>query len=90
MIVEWLIGLAVGLWEFFAGLFPDWSAPPQLLQADGMIEQLFQYGQGLEPFADWALLGALGAIPLLVWVIGITVRAVRLLLGHVPGIGGNG
>lgn len=90
MILEWLIKLAVGLWGFLAGLFPDWVAPPELLEADGLINDLFSYGQGLEPFANWSLLAVLGAIPLAVWVIGLMIRAVRLLISHVPFVGGNG
>lgn len=90
MISEWFVKLGTGLWAFFAGLFPDWEVPPELLQADGMIGQLFSFGQGLEPYANWGLLGVLAAIPLTVWVIGITIRSVRLLISHVPFIGGNG
>lgn len=90
MITEWLIQVGTGLWAFLAGLFPDWIAPPEMLQAGGMIEQLFGFGQGLEPFADWGLLALLGAIPLTVWVSGITIRSVRLLISHVPFVGGNG
>lgn len=90
MISEWFVKLGTGLWAFFAGLFPDWEAPPELLDADGTLNQLFTLGQGLEPFANWALIGILAAIPLAVWVIGVMVRAVRLLIGHVPFVGGNG
>lgn len=90
MIVEWLIEMAVGLWQFIADLFPDWDVPPELLDADGMLQQVFAFGQGLEPWVNWTLIGTLGLIPLSVWVIGMLVKAVRLLIGHVPGIGGNG
>lgn len=90
MITEWLIKVGTGLWAFIAGLFPDWVAPPEMLEADGLINQLFGFGQGLEPYANWPLLATLGAIPLAVWVIGISIRAVRLLLSHVPFVGGNG
>lgn len=90
MIIEWLVKVAVGFWQFLADMFPDWELPPELLDADGMIAQVFSFGQGLEPFVNWPLVGALGLIPLAVWVIGLTVRMVRLLLSHVPFIGGNG
>lgn len=90
MITEFLVKVAVGLFEFFAGLFPDWDVPPELLDADGMIGGIISLGTGLEPFVNWGFVSAIAMIPLVVWVIGITVRAVRLLMGHVPGIGGNG
>ncbi|MHA3724598.1 hypothetical protein ACXR2T_12040 [Leucobacter sp. HY1910] len=90
MILEWLIEMAVGLWKFLAGLFPDWTLPPELASADGMLGQLFAFGQGLEPWANWPLLATLGAIPPAVWIIGVMIKAVRLLIGHVPFIGGNG
>ena len=90
MILEWIVQVAVGLWEWIANLFPDWDPPAELTDPDGMIGQLFAFGQGLEPWVNWGLIGALAAIPFAVWVIGIVVKMVRLLIGHVPWIGGNG
>lgn len=90
MILEWLVKVAVGLWQWIADLFPDWDAPVELTDADGMIGQIFALGTGLEPWVNWSLIGVLGAIPLAVWVIGMTVKMVRVLLAHVPFIGGNG
>lgn len=90
MITEWLIKVGTSLWAFIAGLFPDWVAPPGLSDADSFIVDIFQFSQGLEPLADWKLLAVLAAIPPTVWIIGITIRGVRLLLSHVPLVGGNG
>lgn len=90
MITEYFIQVAVGLWAWLADLFPDWDLPPELLNSDGMIAQVFALGYGAEPFVNWGFVTALAAIPFGVWVIGITVKAVRLLIGHVPFVGGNG
>lgn len=90
MIIEWLVKVAVGLWQWIADLFPDWDIPAELTDPDGMFVQIASFGQGLEPWVNWGLMGGLALIPLGMWVIGVTVKLVRLLLGHVPGIGGNG
>lgn len=90
MITEWIVTVAAGFFAWIADLFPDWDVPEVLTNPDGMINQLFSFGIGLEPFVNWGLIGVLAAIPLTVWVIGVTVKAVRVLLGHIPGFGGNG
>ena len=79
-IIEWLVKVATGLWAFLAGLFPDWVAPPELSQADGMIAQLAAYGQGLEPFANWSLLATLAmALSWGVWLAVFDLPAARRL-----------
>ena len=55
MIIEWLVKVAVGFWQWIADMFPDWEVPPELLDADGIIGQIFAFGQGLEPFVNWTL-----------------------------------
>jgi len=89
VIIEWLMGVATGLWEFIGSLLPDWELPPELADPNGFLGQVFALGQGLEPFINWSLVGMLGAIPLAVWVIGILWRATRMLLSHIPLFGGN-
>lgn len=90
MIVEWLVAVGAGIWEFIAGLVPDWDMPRELADPNGSLGALFSMGQGLEPFVNWPLVTALGAIPLAVWVIGITWSAFRTLISHIPFFGGNG
>lgn len=89
MIVEWLTGLAAGLWEFIGGLLPDWELPPELADPNGFVGQIFALGQGLAPFIDWGFVGLIGAIPLAVWVIGLLWRAGRMVMSHIPFFGGN-
>lgn len=90
MIVEWLVSVAAGLWEFIGSMLPDWEIPAELADPNGMLGQLFALGQGMEPFVNWTLVGILAAIPLAVWLIGITWRAFRTIASHIPFFGGNG
>lgn len=89
MIVEWLVSVATGLWEFIGGLLPDWQLPAALADPNGFVGQVFSLGHGMAPFIDWQLVGLLGAIPLAVWVVGLLWRAARMALSHVPFFGGN-
>lgn len=89
MIVEWLVNLAAGLFKFIADLFPDWETPPELLDPTGLMAQVMAHTAGLGIFVDWALIGALALIPLGVWVLGLSFRALKTLISHIPFFGGN-
>jgi hypothetical protein len=90
VIIEWLVHVATGFWGWIADLFPDWDVPAELTDPNGALAAVMGFGQGLEPFVNWQLVGILGAIPLAVWVIGLTAKLVLKLVSHVPFIGGNG
>lgn len=90
MISEWFYALATLVSTRVAGLFPAWELPEQIVSPQGMLAQIMALGYGLEPWVDWAFVMVCGAIPLAVWVFGLAVRAGRVVIGHLPQIGGNG
>lgn len=90
MISEAFINFALGIATWAVGLIPDWELPAELLDADGMISDLFAFGAGLGPWVDWGFVLGLAAIPLGVWVIGLTWKAIRTILSHFPQFGGSG
>lgn len=89
MILEWLVGLAAGLFEWIANLLPDWEVPAGLTDPGGAIEQIVALSQGIGVFVDWGLLGLLAVIPLGVWLFGLIFRALKTLISHLPFVGGN-
>lgn len=90
MIVEWLLSVAAGLWEWIATLLPDWELPAELADPNGWLAQVFALAQGIEPFAYWGLIGTLAAIPLAVYVSGLLWKAFRTGFSHFALFGGSG
>jgi hypothetical protein len=90
MITEWLVYVGTQFWGFIAGLFPDWTLPAELSSPDGFMAQINAFGSGLGVWVDWGFVATVGAIPLGIWATVLMIRAVRLLISHLPFIGGNG
>jgi hypothetical protein len=90
MITEYLIGLAVTVGQFFLDLIPDWEVPEFILTFDTQLNSAVALGSGMSVWVPWTLVIACTTIALGSWVIGLSVKAVRALLGHLPQIGGNG
>lgn len=90
MIVEWLIYISTGFAEWVGGLFPTLDIPGELVNLDDSVNGLFLYGEGMGAFVPWGVVGSLAAIPLLIWVGGLTIKALRAMLAHIPFIGGRG
>lgn len=90
MILEWLLGLGAGVSEWVASIMPPIELPEQLVNIDEAINSIFAYGNGLGAWVDWSLCAVVLLVPLAVWAVGLTVRAVRVLISHVPFFGGNG
>jgi hypothetical protein len=90
LITEYFLGLAVTVGNFFLDLIPDWSIPDFFLTLDTQLNSFAAAGAGMGVWVPWPLVIACTTISLGSWVIGLSVKAVRALLGHVPQIGGNG
>lgn len=90
MITEWLIRVGSGFGRWVAGLFPELEIPEQLVNLDDMVNTVLGYGDGLGAFVDWGLIGLIAAIPLTVWAGGLIVKGIRVLVAHIPLIGGKG
>lgn len=90
MIVEWLIAVGSGFAKWIATLFPVLDIPPSFETVDDQIESLIESADGLSPWVDWGFVSLVLAIPLVVWVAGLVLRAVRALIAHIPFFGGKG
>lgn len=91
MIVEWLLSVVAGAWEFMVGLVPDWTVPPELTDPGGIMADVLTLANGVGVWVDWVFLGAVALIPLSVWVIGVLWKTFRMIASHIgPQIGGSG
>ena len=90
MITEWIVQLATGFAAWLVGLMPDWEAPAELSDADGMLSSILELGAGLGPWVDWAFVGVVALIPLALWAGGLIWKLIRTVASHIPGFGGSG
>lgn len=90
MIVEWLLSVGAAISEWVASLMPPVEIPDEIVNVDDSINDLFALGSGLGAWVDWALCAIVLGIPLTIWVVGLSVRALRALIAHVPFFGGGG
>lgn len=90
MITEWLISVGSGFGQWVASLFPVLELPEQLVDLDDTVNTILSYGEGMGAFVDWTAIGIIAGIPLAVWALGLVVKGVRVLIGHIPFIGGKG
>lgn len=90
MLVEWIMKLGADIAAWFAGIFPVWVVPDQLMNVDDALNGLFAGLSGFGPWVDWAFVATVAAIPLGVWAVGLLVKISRAALAHIPWIGGKG
>lgn len=92
MIVEffwvWVVAPSI---IFIAGLFPQYDpADFQAFESDSTLASILEAVVGIGTWVDIvALLGIFTAL-LAVYAVGFGIRLVRVLIGHIPAIGGNG
>jgi hypothetical protein len=89
MIVEWIVSVAMTVWDWLATLVPDFTAPAALTGLSSSLGSIFALGQGMAPFVDWSAVGVMAAIPLGLWVVTIAWAGLRMLVSHIPFIGGR-
>lgn len=89
MIIEWLISTGTAIATWFETLLPSFDVPEWFGQLGGNINKFFDAGAGLEPFVDWTFLGIIAAVPLGLWASGLLFKLARMLLSHIPFVGGR-
>lgn len=89
MITEWFLTMIAGFFGWIADFVPDWNVPVELTDPDGLIGSVFAISTGLGVWIDWAFIGALASIPLIIWVAGITWQGLRMMWSHLPFVGGR-
>lgn len=89
MISEWVIGLIGTIGEWFLGLFPEWEVPAEIAGFDTTLNGFIGSFDGLGVWVPWALLVVCVGIAIASYLIGLTVRAARWVLGLAPTMGGG-
>jgi len=89
MIVEWILSIGAGIAEWALTLFPKFE-PNQVANAAGQVANIGTVVGGMSPWVNWFALGGQVFIVVGLYLTFLTFRILRALLGHIPGIGGNG
>lgn len=90
MITEWLVSVGAGFGAWVATLFPELELPDWFTGVDDIVNGVFAYGDGLGAWVAWDIVPAILLLPIAIWAVGLTVRAARAAIGHVPFVGGKG
>lgn len=89
MITEWLISLGVDTGGWLLTLLP--ALPSDFLEgAVGTTVALGGFVGTMGVWVNWVLVSWLVAESFAVYLLMMTVRIIRALIGHVPFVGGNG
>lgn len=90
MIVEWLMTVSSGFVDWFASLFPQLELPAELVNVDDALNTVASYGDGMGAFVNWTIVGLIAAVPITVWCAGFLIKIARVLIAHIPFVGGKG
>lgn len=90
MIVEWLLGLASTITQWFWSLWPDWTAPAFLTDVSSQINGVLSNLAGVGAWVDWPYVLAVVAAVLIAWGLGFGVKVIRAVASYLPFIGGSG
>ena len=89
MIVEWLGSLWVGLIEWFDSLFGPDPLPDWVTSVGGMVQDVINGASGLGAWVPWALAIAVFSLVGGIWLIAVSLKFVRWLVGWIPTMGGS-
>ena len=84
MITEWLLGLAQGLVTWFLSLFPQGPAPAWMTTVGTFLQNLINSGAGLSPWIPWPLVIGVATFQIGFWVVMVSIKVGRWLLGLIP------
>lgn len=90
VILEWLMGVGADLGSLIASWFPPLDLPVWVTDPLGELGGVFATVQGIGWWVPvtpiLSILTALGGF----YVVAFGIRLVRMIVGHIPQIGGNG
>lgn len=89
MITEWFLGLCQQIADWFLSLFPEWDVPGDIVGFDNTLNGFVGSFDGLGVWVPWTLLFVCVGISIAAYLIGLSVRAGRWVLGLVPTMGGG-
>lgn len=90
MITELFVNMAVGVAIWFNQLIPPTVLPEWFVNADNYINGIFAYGDGLGAWIEWSAVVPIMLAPVGFWVLGLSIRGIRVLISHLPFVGGRG
>lgn len=90
MITEAVVGWATDMWAWFLGLFDDVKIPDFAIHPPSELQTIFKWLDGFSIWMPWDAFKTfiIGTVAFV--MVCFLVRAVRVAVGHIPFIGGNG
>jgi len=90
MISEWFMSIAAVVLTFLADLFPEEAVPTWFTDFTSQLNQLAGSVSGLGVWVPWVVLNLVVGACITWWGIGFAIKLARVLIGHLPWVGGNG
>lgn len=90
MISEFFIDLGVTIAMWFNSLFPPLDLPEWFVNIDQRINGIFEHGNGLGAWINFGVVVPILLAPLAFWILGLSIRGSRVIISHLPFIGGRG
>ena len=90
MITDGLINSASVLVTFLVGLLPTWAPWPWFVDLGSTVNSVTSAIAGLGVWVNWLVVGSCVTSVLASWVLFAQLKLLRVGIGHIPGIGGNG
>lgn len=90
MITDALLRSGVAIVTFLTGLLPTWSPWPWFVDLGSTVNGLTSALSGLGVWINWPVVGGCVTAVLGSWVLFAQLKLLRVGIGHIPGVGGNG
>lgn len=90
MIVEYFLAMTGHFVTGIGGLFPDATLPDWFVNLSANLNAFFARFDGVGVWVNWAVVGPMITLTIGWWLIGLLIKLVRVVIGHIPAFGGNG
>ena len=89
MIAEWFINLASSASTWFLGLFGTADPPAFIATVGTFVSGLLVKASGLGAWIPWRVVIGVAGVCLALFATGLGLKAVRWIIGIIPGMGGG-
>lgn len=90
MIVELMAQVGANFVIWLASVMPEFEIPEFMLDQRSALIDVLQNFEGLGVWVDWQVLGFCLTATSVCFVIGLSARALRAIIAHIPQFGGGG